>query len=175
MAPKAWRDRLFRKSAPFIRNIQVLNEDGSFSDDLGILWAAYKQNKQPEIDKEVFAKAVVQRLSAYRWNYLIEDTSKAFKSGRGPVCHVGLMTDGWKAVPAFEVFPWATVANRLRCAVSFLQTLKHSKDVGVGEVRTLNPEFPRKLRKYGVLFYVGRIPNGCPDGDEYLFSIKCKK
>lgn len=166
------KSRLFRKSRPLIRKFE--------ENDRSILWAAYKAGSFdiPEglVDTE-FLIALAQRFGNNDLLWVVEDDHKGFKSGRGPVSLVGIKTDGWTYRPSAVFFKWASKRNILRCWVAFFQFIRSRKDVGVCvvEVREKEKEMPFRMRDYGLLFPRGRIPNGSPDGDVFVFSITGKK
>lgn len=169
---KAQRDRLFRKSRPYIRPFE--------DKDWGILWAAYKRNSfgLPEgMAQEEFMVALAPVLARHDSLFLIEDDSPAYQSKRGPVGLVGVFTDTWLIEPHADWFAWATKRNVLRCAVAWFQKVRHDKHVGACMVRARqkHEKFFTRLRRYGVLFYVGKVPNGFEDGDMVLYSVRGKK
>lgn len=176
MTPKLMRDRLL-KSRPFIRTLKVF-EDDLPSKDIGLLWVSYQRGDlplPPDIPREKFILALQKFFGRYSSLLVIEDKNKQFKEGKGIVGLILLMSDGWKAEPKTIFFDWATKRNKLKAAVSFLQMLRYSREVGVCEVRTEKSKFLDHLVKYGVIHFVGRIPFGNPKGDEYIYSIRCRK
>ena len=57
---------------------------------MGWLWAAYKAGsfKIPEgLDQQTFAAEIQKRLGTFE-NFIVEDDSRKFKGGRGPVAQV---------------------------------------------------------------------------------------
>lgn len=169
---KTKRDRLFRKSRPFIRKFEPK--------DNGYLWAAY-QNGSLDIpaglSQEEFLIAVSEKFSGNDLLWIVEDDNKSFRSGRGQVCLVGIKTDGWTFQPSAVFFKWATPKNVLRCMVSFFHFMRSKKDVGVCrvEVPDKNKKALFMMRDYGVLYPRGSIPYGCPHGSLWVFSINGKK
>lgn len=181
MIARERRARLFKHDKPFVRPAVLLSEAG-LGDDMGVLWAAYKAKSFPllgeGLDMAGFSKAIIAMASNLHEMAIVEDNSKAFGSGRGPVAIIGIRSDGWRHEPHIDYFKWATKRNILRVTVQFLQMARYSKEVGVLIVRSLKPTsglFMRVAKDYGVLNFVGRIPNGTPRGDEYLFSMMGKK
>jgi hypothetical protein len=108
---------------------------------------------------------------------VVEDDSKAFKSGRGLVALIGIKTDGWVYEPQVFFFRWARKRNMLRAAVAFFQMIRHERDVGCCLVRTIKKDFSymKHMEKYGVLYLRGKVPNGNSKGDVFVFSIDGKK
>lgn len=176
MTPKLMRDRLL-KSRPFIRTLEVFDGEAPHK-DIGLLWVAYKKGGlplPPDIPQENFILALQKFFGGYSSLLVIEDKNKEFKDGKGLVGLILLMSDGWKVQPKPIFFDWATKRNKLKAAVSFLQMFRYSREVGVCEVRTEKSKFLDHLVKYGVIHFVGRIPFGRPNGDEYIYSIRCRK
>lgn len=169
---KALRDRLFRKDRPFIRPFQ--------REDFGILWVAYKRGTfalEQGLEQEAFIEAIAPYLQQWDSLWLIEDESRAFSAGRGAVGLVGVVTDGWTIEPHVEWFAWSSPKNILRAVVAWFQKVRHDKHVAAALVKAeqKNEKFFTRLRKYGVLYYVGRVPNGYPSGDMVLYSVRGKK
>ena len=102
---------------------------------MGVIWAAYKAGSLPQIpegiEQEEFAQIVTDWLARFQSSLIIEDYTKAFKSGRGPVAMIVVANDGEIIKPFGLSFTWATVRNKLRSLVSFLQMVKYSSDVGL--------------------------------------------
>lgn len=177
MTPKERRDKLL-KNRPFIRPLQIYDE-GNYHKDIAVLWAAHKTKPfysfDPDLSQDRFASEI-EKVSNEVNLLLVEDNNTSFDTGRGPVCLIGVLDDSWKIEPRAEFFNWATKRNRLRVAVSFLQWVQY-KPIGVCVVKA--PQDSKRLfdhcHRYGVLFYVGKILGGCPDGDEYIYSIMGKK
>jgi hypothetical protein len=173
------RKTLFRKGRPLLRAF-VSHENGELGADVGILWAAYKRGSFRFVDmNEVqFTEFILQRLTAYASVWFMEDDNRGFRSGRGPVCAVTIHFNGWKILPEVYWFSWATLKNKLRCSVAFIQKSRYDKTVGCCELRTgpdgakLMKHLPRYIP---TLRYVGKVWFGTPVGDQYIYSIKGAK
>jgi hypothetical protein len=171
-SPLSRREKLFRKSRPLIRQYE--------GKDNGVLWAAYQNGSldlRDGLTQEEFIPAVAKRFGHFPLVWVVEDETKAFKAGRGQVAIIGIKTDGWVFEPVVHFFKWATKRNILRSAVAFFQMVRHQKDVGCCLVRTIKKDFHfmKHMEKYGVLYLRGRVPNGSPRGDVFVFSIDGKK
>lgn len=146
---------------------------------MGILWASHSRKPFYAIvskNQEDFAKEI-EEVSKTTELLIIEDDSPRYKSGRGPVGLVGVHSDGWKYEPHAEFFFWASPKNILKASVCFFQMTRNKRNVGVCLVKSLldSKNLFDKCAEYGVLHYVGKILNGDPRGDEYLFSVKGRK
>ena len=121
--------------------------------------------------------AVAKKFGAFNLLWIIEDDSKAFRSGRGQVGIVGIRSDGWVYEPMVHFFKWATRRNKLRAAVGFFQMIRYQKDIGCCLVKVVKKDsrYLYHMQKYGVLFPRGRIPMGSAQGDLYMFSINGMK
>jgi hypothetical protein len=171
------RKTLFRKSKPLLRPF-ISHENSELGPDMGILWAAYKRGsfQFPEMDERQFTEFILQQLSKYASVWMMEDENKGFRSGRGPVCVIPIHTNGWKILPEVYWFSWATLRNKLRCSVAFVQKTRYDKTVGCCEIRTIEPKLPQHLIKYISTFrFVGKVWFGTPKGDQYIYSIKGAK
>lgn len=169
------RKRLFRKSKPFIRPFSM--------DDLWVFWAAYREGSfigviKDDLDKNQFYEWLLGDMAKHGANLVVEDANKMFKDGRGIVCVIAIDSEGCRIVPYARFFSWASKANILRVNVRFLNWCRYNKVVGSCLVRCLKPSVNlfHHVTKYGVLYYIGRIPGGDPatGKDEYIFSIKGK-
>jgi hypothetical protein len=164
MTPKQKRDRLFRKSRPFIRRYK--------EEDAGFMWAAYTKGGfglPSGLSQEQFAVALKEVMTAYEDSLVIEDANAGFKSGRGPIGFVGIKSNGWMVEPFVDFYPWATARNVLRANVAFFQMIRYSKIV-MCVVKSLAPTnnlFDR-MKSYAVLFPIGRTDK------ETLYSIRGK-
>jgi hypothetical protein len=128
MTPREKRDRLFKKSRPHIRPLEPK--------DMGWLWAAYKSGSfqfPADLTQEAFAQYMTAALNGTA-HYMVEDDSRKFKTGFGPVGLVGIAAAGEKIEPAAAVFKWATPKNILRGYVAFFQWIK-SQNIEECQVR----------------------------------------
>lgn len=170
-SPRDRRKRIFKKSRPLIRAFDPK--------DNGILWAAHKHNAfglSQDLGQPEFIAALAKSYAHYPLVWIVEDDCRQFKSGRGPIALVGVKTDGWAYEPFPVFFPWARKRNVLRAAVNFFHMMWSKKEVGVCIVKTTDQErFLSHMKKYGVLYQRGRVPNGTPNGDLWIFSISGKK
>lgn len=172
LAPKEFRERLFRRSRPEARRLEILDGE-SYSRDLGVLWAAYRAGSFPkfkeDLAQEDFAKVIEQVVSGYQHVWVVDDDSAAFSSGRGPVALVGANTSGLIVEPRTLFFRWATKRNMLRASVAFLTMIRHSSKTGVVLVRTERARMtlPDHLKRYDMLYFVGKVAD-----NEYLYSVR---
>jgi len=164
------RKRLFKSGKPRLRLIE--------RSDLWILWAGYDLGAfevlPRGLSKQDFAEQINKLLLVFHSTWLIEDDTKWFKSGRGPIGLMTISTNSWRVDPLFQFFRWATPKSILKAYVMVMQKIRHDKSVGICEVRV--PEkykhIPRHMRTYGPLMYVGKIPGGLPDGDIWLHCLR---
>lgn len=175
-----WRERLFARGKPHVRPFALKESDGALGGDLRYLWAAYRAGMWPELaanDESEFVSRVVPMLRNFHSAWIVEDASGAYSSGRGPVAVVCVRTDGWRIEPSFTFFKWITLRGALRVIVAFLQMVKYARDVGVCVIRCGKAERKlwERMQKYGVLFAAGRIRNGLPEGDEFLFAVNGRR
>lgn len=171
------RDRLFRKSRPHFRPLQIYDGD-KYHKDIGILWTAYQEGCFHELTRDLeqsdFA-IEVEKLTQSHELWMAEDDNDSYASHKGPIAFVSISGDGWRVEPHCEFFPWTSTRNKLRSMVAFFQMIRYKK-IGVCIVRSLKEHTPlhNKCKEYGVLFYVGEIVNGDPRGDEYIYSVRGK-
>lgn len=177
--PKELRSKLFKGAPPVIREIDI-------NHDMAVLWAAHKKGafNLPEVTQEEFRNEMNGLLGQFNFGWMIEDVNSKFSSGRGPVTMVVGVFNQWELEPKFFVFPWATLHNRLRCGVSFVQKSRYSKDIGIITIMADSKRYWSRVRKYfmapevprdkGVLGYVGRIPDGNITEDRHIYYIRCR-
>lgn len=169
MIPRERYARLVKNGRPFIRPLEET--------DMGFLWVAYQKGGfqlPKDLTQEQFVSYMSEVASKYAKLFVVDDTNSSFKSGKGQIGLIKILSDGWKVCPEFDFFPWATKRNILRSCVVFFKKVKYSNDVGACVVKTTEPYVKsyHHLKKYDVLVYRGKIPGGNPSGDEYIFSIK---
>lgn len=179
MKPKQKRDRLFKSSRPNVRPLELFDEHNK-SKDIAILWAAYKRDSfpsMPELNQDEFAKYILDLASSYNAGWMIEDKNKQYNDGYGAIAFIFAASNGWEIEPHVEVFSWATPRNVLRGAVSYLQMMRYSKDVGIVNIYSLlkTKSLFDQLLKYGVARYIGRVPHGDLRGDRYIYYTRGKK
>jgi hypothetical protein len=156
-----------------------LYDGQDYHKDLKILWVSHSKNPFHGMDKDLtqeeFISNVIEILQTTEVA-IIEDENPQY-SKSGPIGILRIRDNGWKYEPHVEFFPWATKRNMLRSVVGGLQWARHSRKIGCVEV--ICGEKQKNLFdhacEYGVLHYVGKMVNGSPDGDDYIYSVKGKK
>jgi hypothetical protein len=169
---KERRDRLFKKGRPHFRKADLLNLDGSYGADMGIMWAAYKAGSfaaPAEMDQGQFAEWVVGQARRFTTLWIGEDDSKVFKNKRGPVGVVGTNNDGLLVTAEGQPMKWATKRNVLRLCVAFLHMITKSNKTGICMVKGSEETMPLldHMKEYGLLYYIGKTNPG-----EYLYSVR---
>ena len=172
ISPRDRRERIFKKSRPHFRKAELLNLDGTYGQDMGILWAAYKAGSfiaPGEMDQVQFADWVVNQARRFTTLWIGEDESKAFKSGKGAVAIVGTNNDGLLVTAEGQPLKWATKKNLLRASVAFLFMITKSAKTGICMVKGSKENRPLldHMNKYGLLYYIGKTNPG-----EYLYSVR---
>jgi len=174
---KEKRDRLFKQGRPHFRPLEIY-DGGKYSKDIAYLWVAYQKNPfwwlPKGLDQSSFAKHI-EDIASRETLTVADDKNKNFKS-RGMVALFSTTDDGWKVEPHVQFMPWATPRNKLKTIVAFLQYMRHQK-IGACVVYGLQDSVSLfdKCCDYGVLHRVGKIVNGDPRGDEYVYSVRGKK
>ena len=171
-AAKLRRERLFRKTRPMVRRLEIMDGE-AYTRDIGVLWAAYKAGSfatlKPEMDENEFIAEIEALQKVHDQVWIIDDFNAAYKDQRGPVALA--CTKSFDLVVNAEgvMFKWASKRNALRCAASFLNMLKHSKKTGICMVKGSRAQVPflKHLAGYDLLYYVGK-----PSEAEWLFSIR---
>lgn len=171
LGAKALRERLFKRSRPEARRLEILDGE-TYTKDAAILWAAYKAGSfaLPDgLTQEEFAVQIENTLNAFQHSWVMDDDSKAFASGRGPVALVGANTIGLIVEPKMLFFRWATKKNVLRASVAYLNMIRHSGKTGIVLVRTTKNmvALPDHLKRYDMLYFIGKSAD-----NEYLYSIR---
>lgn len=171
LGAKELRERLFRKSRPQARRLEILDGE-AYSKDIGILWAAYKAGSfriDDGLSQEDFVLAIETTLKAFQHAWIIDDDSAQFSAGRGPVALVGANTLNLIVEPKITFFKWATKRNILRSSIAFLNMIRHSKKTGIVTVRTdkARTVLPNHLKRYDMLHYIGKVAE-----NEYLYSVR---
>ena len=176
MKPIEKRERLFRHSRPNLRAFEFY-DGNDYHKDVKILWVAHNHKPFYGIDSDIDETEFVSKLGEVGAEILvIEDDNKQYKN-KGPIGIILIYGDDWKIEPHASFFPWATKKNILRSAVAFFQWARNTRKVGcvLAFVLPEGKNLYDRVCKYGVLHYVGKIVNGDPRGDEYLYSVKGSK
>lgn len=172
MTPTQRRERLFKKSRPFIRPLEIKSDEG-YTKDAGRLWAAYRkgafQRLPRDLTQEAFATWLAAMPDSFSQVWLVDDDCPLYADGRGPIGIVGATKEDLLVGLEADVFPWATKRNVLRSSVAVLKMLVESEKTGL-----LTVKVPGKLRdaashmkKYDLLYYVGRIAE-----DVFLYAMR---
>lgn len=177
---KEKRDRLFKRGRPYIREI-LIEDNGKPHKDVGIMWVSYKNGGFPLFPKgmnESEFLSFVIKFSGEVAMFMVDDFNREYGGQMGPIAFVSVRQIGQKIEPHTDVFQWSTPRNILRGTVAFMQMLRYKK-IGCAVIYSLVESKPLfdKVQEYGVLRYVGKIPNGDPygRGDEYLYTVRGKK
>ena len=176
MTPKEKRGLLFKGGRPVFRSLNLMDGE-NYHRDVAICWLAHAKKPFYSItatDQKGFADELVEKSSLCEF-LICEDANDHYSDGAGPIGIVWIGTDGWKVEPHSVFFSWATARNKLRSTVSFFQMARYRK-IGACVVHSLQDSKPLfdKTASYGVLHYVGKIPNGDPRGDEFMYSVRGK-
>lgn len=176
MTPKEKRELLFKGGRPVFRSLNLMDGE-NYHRDIAICWLAHSKKPFYSIkatDQKGFADELIENSSFCEF-LICEDSNDHYSNGSGPIGIVWIRTDGWKVEPHCVFFSWATARNKLRSTVSFFQMSRYRK-IGACVVYSLQDSKPLfdKTASYGVLHYVGKIPNGDPRGDEFMYSVRGK-
>lgn len=171
MTPKERKERLFKKSRPNVRRLEILDGE-QYSNDFRILWAAYKAgsfNMPEEMSQTDFVKVMESDLGRFEKVWVVDDANKSFRDGKGPVALICTNSLGLVIEPSSVFFKWATKRNILRCSVAFINMLRYSTKTGICMVRCPKSlrKLPDHLRGYDMLHYVGKAAD-----NEYLYSVR---
>lgn len=171
MTPKERKDLIFRKSRPLARRLEIM-EGEHYSKDVGILWAAYQAGSfsLPEgLTQDQFMGEIDKTMNGFHSLWVIDDDSKAYSSGRGPVAIVGANSSGLIVEPKFMFFKWANCRNVIKSIVAFINMIKSSLRTGIVLVRTdrKNKSIADHMKKYDLLFFIGKSSE-----NEYLYTIR---
>lgn len=171
LTAKELRERLFKKSRPQARRLEILDGD-QYSKDMGVLWAAYKAGSfsmPPLLTQEDFVKLIEESFKEFQHMWVIDDDNNAFSSRRGPVALVGANSVNLIVEPKFLFFKWASKRNILRSVIAFLNMIRNSKKTGIALVRTTKDKMtlPDHLKKYDMLYFIGKSAE-----NEYLYTVR---
>ena len=165
------RQSLFKQGKPNIRILDIM-DDGLIGKDMSTIWAAYTKGSfgMTELSQEDFTERFVDHLKQFYAVWIVDDKNYKFSEGYGSVGIIFSKFNGWSMEPEFHPFPWATDRNKLKMAVSFMMMARYEKGIGTLNFTTTNETFYQHLRKkYGVVYYVGKVPRGTQGEDTYLF------
>lgn len=169
MTPKERKDLLFKKSRPDIRRFEVMDGE-KYSKDVGILWAAYKAGSfsiREGMTQEEFMAEIDTTMSGFQSVWVIDDDTKIYSSGRGPIGLVGANSSGLIVEPRFMFFKWANCRNILKATVAVLNKMRGSLRTGIILIRADKAKriIADHMKKYELLFFIGKSGE-----NEYLYS-----
>jgi hypothetical protein len=167
---------LFKKNKPVIRPFEPIHDDTA--GDVAYLWDAYKkgwlEHTEEGMNMEQFIKYVDKGLLNVQEAWVVEDY---VRDNLVPIGFVIGRNNGWLLEPHVNYFKNASSKNILRTYVAFLKKTKYRKDIGSCLVRVpeASKNLANRVERYGLLEYVGKIWNGSPTGNEYLYTVRCKR
>lgn len=166
-----FRKILFKRERPNVRPFVLLENDRP-TKDAGILWAAYQMGSFADIksgmSQQEFFECLTQLQESMDKIYVIDDFSRVYKEGRGPVALACTNVNDLTVNAQGCAFKWATPKNVLRCVISFLQLTRHTKSTGVCFVKGTKESMPlmRHVGRYVHATYVGKVSKS-----EHLYSF----
>ena len=169
-------DQLFKYSRPVIRPF-VYAGDG-VAGDIPIAWDAYKKGLFADLPEDYSMEQFLELSEAMAdevfETWIVEDK---VKGEMVPVGVVFCKSDGWQFEPHVTYFDNATTKIKLRTYAAFLKKTKYRKDIGacVAKVDKNTIKLTNVIEKMGLLKYVGKIWGGRPDGNDYIYSIRCNR
>ena len=173
--------QLFKRNKPVIRSFEYPDFEEGKSGDLPILWDAYKRNELPDmpegIEMDVFVEIAEEMRNQLFEVKVVEDlVGDAYE----PVAFVFVKDasgDGWQIEPHVVYLDTANLRHKLRSYVAYLKKTKYRKDIGACVLRVdkETTKLANRAEKYGLLEYVGKIWGGRPDGNDYLYSVRCNR
>jgi len=167
---------LFKFNRPVIRKFKGIN--GEDAGDLPYIWAAYQDGCFDEIPEGLEMGAFVDFaediMNYVKETWIVEDY---VNGSLLPVGFVVCKGTDWQLEPHVQYFTNASPRNILRTYVAFLKKTKYRKDIGACLVRVndASKNLANRVERYGLLEYVGKVWNGLPTGNEYLYSIRCSR
>jgi len=167
-------EQLFKYSKPVIRPFVYASE--GVAGDVPLMWDAYKKGLFDDIPEDYSMQQFFELTEAMSEE--IFETWVLEDKVRGEVVPVGIVlckTDGWQLEPHIFYFENTTTKIKLRTFAAFLKKTKYRKDIGacIAKVDKSTVKLTNVIEKMGLLKYVGKIWGGRPDGNDYIYSIRC--
>ncbi len=169
-------EQLFKSGKPVIRDFKFI--EGTDAGDVPYLWDAYKKGVFKDVPEDLtmqeFAEYINDLQDYVQEVWMVED--KVGESMQ-PVAIVICKSDGWLLEPHVQYFDNATPKAIYRTYAAFMKKTKYRKDIGACLVRVEknSVNLANRIEKMGLLQYVGKIWGGKPSGNEYLYSVRCKR
>jgi len=167
---------LFKKNKPVFRKFKDI--EGQDAGDTPYLWDAYKSGCLDHFPKDLnmgkFLELMAIIFSRFQEHMIVED----YVDGKlVPIALLVAVNNGWLLEPHVQYFSNASKRCKLRTYVAFTKRTKYRKDIGACLYRVPHDTMimTNRLEQYGLIEYVGKIYNGQPTGNEYLYSTKCKR
>lgn len=165
---------LFKKNRPVLREYVPLTDKGA--GDAPYLWDAYLKGSlkgaEPGMSMEQFAEYLFEVTEVVPEIYIVEDY---IQGELKPVAVVFCNNDGWLLEPHVMYFDNATPRIILRTYVAFLKKTRWRKDIGACLIRSEKDavNLINRVEQMGLVEWVGKVWGGRPNGNEYLYSMRC--
>ena len=167
---------LFKRSKPVLRRYEPITSEGA--GDAPYLWDAYQKGLLKETPENMsmadFSEWLFDATDRIPELWIVEDYVKGKLE---PVAFIYAIHDGWLMEPHVVHFDNASPRIILRTWVAFLNKTRFSKHTGACLIRVEQDSvnLANKLEQMKILHWVGKIWCGRPDGNEYLYSMRCKR
>ena len=173
--------QLFKHSKPVIRAFEYPDLEVGFSGDLPFLWDRYLNGELVDVPQGLTMGDFLEIAEAMKHELhevtIVEDYVRGELMPIAIVFLKNISDDGWQVEPHVVYFEEATARHKLRSYVAYLKKTKYRKDIGACVVRVdkETTKLANRAEKYGLLEYVGKIWGGRPDGNDYLYSLRCNR
>ena len=165
---------LFRNSKPVIRKFKGI--EGSNAGDMPYVWDAYKKGAFKDVPEGLEMSDFIDFADELAALIVEAWTVEDYINGElRPVALVLCKGTDWLIEPHVIYYDGATPRSIYRTYVAFLKKTKYRKDIGACLVRVgkETTNLTNRVEKMGLLEFVGKIWNGSPTGNEYLYSVRC--
>ncbi|MGI9317949.1 MAG: hypothetical protein ACR2QW_11495 [bacterium] len=165
---------LFKRNKPVLRAFIPITDKGA--GDAPYLWDAYLKGKlkgvEEGMDMADFAEYLYEIGQQISELWIVEDY---IKGNLEPVAFVFASHDGWTMEPHVIHFDNATPKVIYRTWVAFLKKTRGRGDTGSCLLRLEQDSvnLANRLEAMKLIKWVGKIWQGRPSGDEYLYSTRC--
>jgi len=171
---KTLEKMLFKRDKPVLRRFQPLTAGDA--GDLPYLWDAYVKgmlkDSPEDMDMATFVEYIMDAVDQVPETWIVEDY---VKGKREPIGVVFCGNDGWMLEPHVVYFDNATPRTILRTYVAFLKHTRWRKDLGACLLRvdSKTQNLAKRMEEMKLIEWVGKIWGGKPDGNWYLYSMRC--
>lgn len=163
---------LFKYSKPIIRRFEPVGETAG---DVPYIWDAYQKGLIKDIPQDLGMEEFMEMANELYHSLEMEIVEDNIHGEVVPIGLIYTKNNGCLIEPHVVWFDNATPRAIYRSYVGYLKRTRYRKDIRACLIRVDNryTKFLNRLEKLRLVEYVGKIWGGRPEGNDYLYSVRC--